>query len=46
VRSRWVVDIRGRRGKNIAAVALANKMVRSAWVLLSRGEEYKMATAV
>jgi len=46
VRSRWAVDVRGRRGKNIAAVALANKMVRSAWVLLSRSEEYKMATAV
>lgn len=46
VRSRWAVDVRGRRGKNIAAVALANKMVRSAWVLLSRNEEYKMAVAV
>jgi len=46
VRSRWAVDVRGRRGKNIAAVALANKMVRSAWVLLSRSEEYKMAAAV
>ena len=45
-RSRWAVDVRGRRGKNIAAVALANKMVRSAWVLLSRNEEYKMAAAV
>jgi len=46
VRSRWVVDVRSRRGKNIAAVALANKMVRSAWVLLNRNEEYKMAAAV
>jgi len=46
VRSRWAVDVRDRRGKNIAAVALANKMVRSAWVLLSRSEEYKMAAAV
>jgi len=46
VRSRWVVEVEGRRGKNIAAVALANKMVRSAWVLLSRNEEYKMAVAV
>jgi len=46
VRSRWAVDVRSRRGRNIAAVALANKMVRSAWVLLSRSEEYKMAAAV
>jgi len=46
VRSRWAVDVRSRRGQNIAAVALANKMVRSAWVLLSRSEAYKMAAAV
>jgi len=46
VRSRWAVDVRDRRGKNIAAVALANKMVRTSWGLLSRSEEYKMAVAV
>lgn len=45
-RSRWVTEVAGRRGRNIAAVALANKTVRTAWVLLSRGEEYKtVATA-
>jgi len=43
-RSRWVVEVEGRRGKNVAAVALANKTVRTAWVLLSRGEKYNMAT--
>jgi len=45
-RSRWVVEIEGRRGRNIASVALANKIVRTAWVLLSKGEEYKTATTV
>jgi len=44
-RSKWVVDVESRRGSNIAAVALANKIVRTAWVILSKGEEYKMATA-
>ena len=46
MRSRWVVEVEGRRGTNIAAVALANKTVRAAWVLLSKGEDYKTATAV
>jgi len=45
-RSRWAVEVKGRRGKNIAAVALANKTVRTAWVLLSRGETYQTAAAV
>lgn len=44
-RSQWAVEIQNRRGRNIAAVALANKIVRTAWVLLSRGERYSMATA-
>jgi len=44
-RSRWVVEVEGRRGRNIATVALANKMVRTAWVILSRSEEYKTAEA-
>jgi len=45
-RSRWVVAVETRRGSNIAAVALANKTVRAAWVLLSRSEEYETAAAV
>jgi len=43
-RSQWAVAVESRRGQNIAAVALANKIVRTAWVILSRGEEYKAAT--
>jgi len=45
-RSRWVVGVETRRGSNIAAVALANKTVRAAWVLLSKSEVYKTAAAV
>jgi len=44
-RSRWVSELATRRGQNIAAVALANKTVRTAWVLMTRGEEYRTATA-
>ena len=34
-RSRWAVEVEGRRGKNIAAVALANKNARIAWAVLA-----------
>lgn len=39
--SRWVNQLIERRGFNKAAVALANKMVRIAWVLIRRQEEYR-----
>ena len=45
-RNRWAAELAVRRGHNIAAVALANKNVRTAWALLSRGEEYKTVTVV
>ena len=44
-RSRWVSELATRRGQNIAAVALANKTVRTAWVLMTREEEYITAAA-
>lgn len=39
--SRWATEVMRRRGPNVAAVALANKMARIAWVLLARGERYQ-----
>ncbi len=40
-RSRWMLDVMARRGENIAAVALANKNVRIAWALITKGEKYR-----
>jgi len=42
-RSRWVLEVAARRGQNPAAVALANKNVRTAWALLARGESFNAA---
>jgi transposase len=44
-RSLWATSLKERKGQNIAAVALANKIVRTAWVLITRNEEYR-TTAV
>jgi transposase len=38
-RNRWVGEVEQRRGKNISAVAVANKNVRIAWALLSKEGE-------
>jgi transposase len=40
-RIRWVQELVVRRGKHVAAVALANKTARIIWALLARGEEYR-----
>jgi transposase len=40
-RSLWIKSVVARRGKNIAAVALANKNARIVWALLVRGERYR-----
>jgi len=42
-RSRWIVSLEQRRGKNIAVVAIANKKARIAWALLTREAEYRKA---
>ena len=43
-RSRWIQRLVVKRGKNKAAVALANKNARIIWALLSREEAYRPAT--
>jgi transposase len=45
-RSRWLKALIARRGKNRAAVALANKNARIAWALLTHHEEYRVKTVV
>lgn len=37
----WVSKMLGRRNKNVAAVALANKNARIAWALLAHGRQYQ-----
>ena len=39
-RSRWAKALLQRRHKNVAAVAMANKMVRTAYALLKHKEDY------
>ena len=39
-RSRWALATEERRGKNIAAVALANKNARTAWAVLAHGSTF------
>lgn len=39
----WLVELKARRGVQIAAVALANKLARISWALLSRQEVYKLS---
>jgi transposase len=45
-RSRWLKALIARRGKNRAAVALANKNARIVWALLVHHQEYRVRTAV
>ncbi len=42
---KWLSDIVIRRGHNKASVALANKMARVAWHIMSSGVEYRATTA-
>ena len=42
-RSRWILSVEQRRGKNIAAVAIANKNARIAWALVTSDAGYRKA---
>jgi transposase len=42
-RSRWVNELRQRRGYYRATVAVANKNARVIWAVLSSGEPYRAA---
>jgi transposase len=44
-RSAWVMQLEERRGKNISAVAVANKNARVAWALLSNKSTYQASAA-
>ena len=37
----WLAGLLGRRHPNVAAVALANKNVRTVWALLAHGREFR-----
>lgn len=44
--SQWINRLVATRGFNKATVALANKVVRIAWVIIARGEHYQPRTTV
>jgi len=37
----WLLSLLGRKPKKLAAVALANKMARIVWAMMTRGEAYR-----
>ena len=43
VGDQWFGELRRRKSARVASVALANKMARVAWAVLTRGEGYKAA---
>ena len=44
-RNKWISNLDKRRGKNISAVAVANKNARIAWALLSNKTTYQLGVA-
>jgi transposase len=43
--SDWLRALLQRKPRKVAAVALANKMARVAWALMTRGEVYRRPTS-
>lgn len=41
----WLTGLEHRAHKNVAVVALANKIVRISWAVLARGEDYRVPAA-
>lgn len=39
--SPWLIGLLARRPRGVVAIALANKMARIVWAMLSRGEDYR-----
>lgn len=44
--SAWLLALLRRKPRKVAAVALANKMARAVWAMMTRGEDYRRAAAV
>jgi transposase len=44
--SAWLIALLGRKPRKLAAVALANKMARIIWAMLTRGEAYRRPASV
>ena len=38
--SRWIINLQARRHSNVVAVALANKMARMAWAMMTSSADY------
>ena len=43
--SRWAVSLAERRGNNVAAVAVANKLLRIVWAMQTKEQEYRVMAA-
>jgi transposase len=43
--SQWLLELLKRRPRKLAAVALANKMARIVWAMMTSGEDYRPAKA-